>query len=64
MTTIHLHEKTTATPRSSWPCLTDFGPVAGTVRQQHRRVSEGAQRGPHDADVTEGSNGIWERLHY
>ena len=22
------------------------------------------QRGPHDADVTEGSSGIWERLHY
>lgn len=22
------------------------------------------QQGPHDADVTEGSSGIWERLHY
>ena len=32
--------------------------------QQRRRLPQGASPGPHEADVTEGSGGIWERLHY
>src|SRR6516164_9552789 len=33
-------------------------------RQQHQRVPCRASAGTHKADVTEGSGGIWERLHY
>jgi hypothetical protein len=32
--------------------------------EQRRRVPQGASARPHEADVTEGSAGIWERLHY
>lgn len=65
MTTIHLHEKTTATPEEFLAGLTDFGPGRGEL---FGNSSDGYLKvhseGPHDADVTEGSNGIWERLHY
>ena len=65
MSTIHLHETTTATPEQFVACLTDFGPgrskLFGNSNDEYLKVHE---RGPHEADVTEGSAGIWERLHY
>jgi hypothetical protein len=65
MPTIHLHQTTTLTPEQYIAGLTDFGPdrsklfdnSAGEYLQVH-------QRGRTEADVTEGSSGIWERLHY
>jgi hypothetical protein len=65
MATIHMHERTTATPEQFIAALTDFGPgrseIFGNSADQYLKVWS---RGPHEADVTEGSNGIWERLHY
>ena len=65
MTTIHLHETTTATPEEFLAGLTDFGPgrkeLFGNSADNYLEVHS---EGPHDADVTEGSSGIWERLHY
>lgn len=65
MPTIHLKLTTTATPEQFVAGLTDFGPG----RQEMFRNSADAylnvhDQGPNDADVTEGSNGVWERLHY
>ncbi|MDA9499210.1 hypothetical protein [Bradyrhizobium sp. CCBAU 11357] len=65
MSTIHLHRTTTATPEQYVAGLTDFGPgrsklfdnSSDAYLKVHRRS------GSH-ADVTEGSGGIWERLHY
>ena len=65
MTTIHLHQTTNLTPEQYIAGLTDFGPGRAklfpnsadeylTVHQQSRT----------EADVTEGSGGVWERLHY
>ena len=65
MPTIHLHRTTTLTPEQYVAGLTDFGPGRSklfpnsadeylTVHQQSRT----------EADVTEGSGGVWERLHY
>ncbi|WP_458764981.1 hypothetical protein [Cupriavidus basilensis] len=65
MSTIHFHYKTTSTPEQFVAGLTDFGPGRSTLfgnsadaylKVHHRSHSE--------ADVTEGSGGIWERLHY
>jgi len=65
MTTIHLHEKTTATPEEFLAGLTDFGPGRGELfGNSTDNYLEVHNQGPHDADVTEGSSGIWERLHY
>ncbi|QCQ92847.1 hypothetical protein [Rhodococcus sp. SGAir0479] len=65
MTTIHLHQTTTATPEQFVAGLTDFGPgrqeLFGNSADSYLQVHH---QGPHDADVTEGSSGIWERLHY
>lgn len=65
MTTIHLQKTTTATPEQVLAGLTDFGPgreeIFGRSADSYLKVH---QQGPHDADVTEGSSGIWERLHY
>jgi hypothetical protein len=65
MSTIHLHETTTATPEQFLAGLTDFGPgrskLFGNSTDDYLKVHA---RGPHEADVTEGSHGIWERLHY
>ncbi len=66
MTTIHLHRTTTATPEQFIAGLTDFGPgrkelFANSADNYLEVHHEGP---PHDADVTEGSMGIWERLHY
>jgi hypothetical protein len=65
MTTIHLHQTTTATPEQFLAGLTDFGPGRSKIfpnsADGYLKVHD---RGPDQADVTEGSNGIWERLHY
>src|ERR1043165_7983642 len=65
MSTIHLHEKTTATPEQFIAALTDFGPgrskLFGNSADEYLKVHD---RGPTQADVTEGSGGIWERLRY
>jgi hypothetical protein len=65
MSTIHLHQTTTSTPEQFIAGLTDFGPgrskLFGNSADGYLQVHH---RGPTDADVTEGSSGIWERLHY
>src|SRR5262249_42532271 len=65
MSTIHLHQTTTATPQQFLTALTDFGPgrskLFGNSADKYLKVHG---RGPTEADVTEGSAGIWERLHY
>ena len=65
MATIHLHQTTTSTPEQILAALVDFGPsrskLFGNSADEYLEVHH---RGPSDADVTEGSRGIWERLHY
>jgi len=65
MATIHLKETTTATPEQFVAGLTDFGPgraeLFGRSDDDYLKVHD---QGPGQADVTEGSAGIWERLHY
>ncbi|QOZ31890.1 hypothetical protein [Bradyrhizobium sp. CCBAU 53421] len=65
MSTIHLHRTTRLTPEQYVSGLTDFGPgrskLFGNSADAYLKVHD---RGPSHADVTEGSNGIWERLHY
>jgi hypothetical protein len=65
MPTIHFTETTTATPEQFLAGLTDFGPgrqeLFGNSADKYLKVHE---EGPGYADVTEGSNGIWERLRY
>jgi hypothetical protein len=65
MSTIHFHQTTTSTPEQFIAGLTDFGPgrskLFGNSADEYLKVHH---QGPSDADVTEGSGGIWERLHY
>jgi hypothetical protein len=65
MSTIRLHATTTSTPEQFVNGLTDFGPgraeLFGNSTDEYLVVHS---RGDHEADVTEGSAGIWERLHY
>src|SRR5687767_13303722 len=65
MSTIRLHKTTTATPEQFLAGLTDFGPgrskLFANSADEYLKVH---RRGPTNADVTEGSGGIWERLHY
>lgn len=65
MSTIHFNQTTTLTPDQYVAGLTDFGPgrskVFGNSADEYLKVHS---KGTHDADVTEGSGGIWERLHY
>ena len=65
MPTVHFTETTTATPEQFLAGLTDFGPgrqeLFGNSSDKYLKVHE---KGPTYADVTEGSNGIWERLEY
>ena len=65
MSTFRFHENTTSTPEQFIAGLTDFGPgrskLFGRSADEYLKVHH---RGPKDADVTEGSGGIWERLHY
>jgi hypothetical protein len=65
MSTLHFHQTTTATPEQFLAAITDFGPgrsalfprSADDYLEVHGKSSD-------QADVTEGSGGIWERLHY
>lgn len=65
MSTIEFQTNTTLTPEQFVAGLTDFGPgreqvfpnSADSYLNVHSLV-------PGEADVTEGSGGIWERLHY
>jgi hypothetical protein len=65
MSTIHLHQSTTLTPEQYIAGLTDFWPdrskLFGNSADEYLKVH---QRDRTQADVTEGSGGIWERLHY
>lgn len=65
MTTIHMHQTTTATPAQFLAALTDFGPGRSELFPNSAdgdlKVHD---RGSDWADVTEGSGGIWERLSY
>jgi hypothetical protein len=65
MSTIHLHQTTTSTPEQYVAGLTDFGPgrskLFGNSADDYLKVHH---QGGSEADVTEGSGGIWERLHY
>ena len=65
MSTIQFHATTTSTPDQFIAGLTDFGPgrekVFPNSADSYLTVhSQGARQ----ADVTEGSGGIWERLQY
>jgi hypothetical protein len=65
MSTIRLHQRTTLTPEQYVGGLTDFGP--GRWKLFANSADECLKvhcRSHTEADVTEGSNGIWERLHY
>jgi hypothetical protein len=65
MPTIHMHQTTTLTPEQYIAGLTDFGPgrsqLFANSTDAYLKVHN---RGPSQADVTEGSGGIWERLRY
>jgi hypothetical protein len=65
MATLHFTAKTTATPEQFVAALSDFGPgraklFENSTDDELKVHSQGAT----EADVTEGSGGIWERLHY
>ena len=65
MATLHFQATTTATPEQFVAALTDFGPgrskVFENTSDDELKVHS---QGPTEADVTEGSHGIWERLRY
>ena len=65
MATIRMHQTTTSTPEQFIAGLTDFGPgrskLFGNSADEYLKVHH---RGRTEADVTEGSGGIWERLDY
>jgi hypothetical protein len=62
---MRFHQTTTLTPEQYVAGLTDFGPgrskLFGNSADEYLKVHS---LGPAEADVTEGSDGIWERLHY
>jgi hypothetical protein len=65
MSTFHLHQTTTATPEQFIAGLTDFGPGRSELFPNSADdYLEVHDQGPAEADVTEGSGGVWERLHY
>ena len=65
MPTIHFHRITRLTPEQYIAALTDFGPgrskIFGRSADEYLKVH---QKDRTQADVTEGSGGFWERLHY
>jgi hypothetical protein len=65
MSTIHFKATTSSTPEQFIAGLTDFGPgrseLFGNSADGYLKVHS---QGPGEADVTEGSKGVWERLHY
>src|ERR1700741_2429427 len=65
MSTIHFHQTTKATPEQFIAALTDFGPGRDKLFPNSADAYLKVHHlGSHEADVTEGSQGIWERLHY
>jgi hypothetical protein len=64
-TSFHFHATTSATPEQYIAALTDFGPgrakLFGNSADSYLEVHS---MGATEADVTEGSAGVWERLHY
>jgi hypothetical protein len=65
MSQIHFSQTTTLSPEQFVAGLTDFGPGRSKVfsksADDYLKVHD---VGPTEADVTEGSGGVWERLHY
>src|SRR4029077_16365812 len=65
MATLHFNKTTTATPEQIVSAITDFGPgrekIFGNSADADLKVHG---QGADWADVTEGSGGVWERLHY
>jgi hypothetical protein len=65
VSTIHVHQTTTLTPEQYVAGLTDFGPgrskLFGNSADEYLKVHH---LGLLQADVTESSGGVWERLHY
>lgn len=65
MATLHFNATTTATPEQFVAGLTDFGPGRAKIFENSTDDElEVHSQGATEADVTEGSGGIWERLHY
>ena len=65
MPTLHFTLNTTATPEQFRAGLTDFGPGRGKLFANSKDgYLEVHSLGATEADVTEGSAGIWERLRY
>jgi hypothetical protein len=65
MSTIYFDEMTTATPEQFIAGLTDFGPGRAKLFPNSADSYLAVHHlGAHEADVTEGSGGVWERLHY
>jgi len=65
MSTIRIHQTTTATPEQFVAGLTDFGPGRSKLFPNSADdYVEVHKQGPTDADVTGRSRGVWERLHY
>ena len=65
MSRIHFNQTTTLSPEEFVTGLTDFGPGRSKVfsksADDYLKVHH---LGSAEADVTEGSGGVWERLHY
>jgi hypothetical protein len=65
MSRIHFQANTTSTPEQFVAGLTDFGPGRSKVFSNSADAYLTVHRlGATEADVTEGSGGIWERLTY
>ena len=65
MSRIHFNQTTTLSPEQFVAGLTDFGPGRSKVFSKSADDSLKVHHlGPAEADVTEGSGGVWERLHY
>ncbi len=65
MATFHFKATTKATPEQFVAALTDFGPGRAEIFENSTDDElKVHSQGPTEADVTEGSKGIWERLHY
>jgi hypothetical protein len=65
MPKFNFHQTASVTPEQFVAALTDFGPGRAELFENstddYLKVHG---KGPTEADVTEGSSGIWERLHY
>ena len=65
MTTVHFNKTTTATPEQFVAGLTDFGPGRSKLfANSSDGYLEVYSQSATEADVKEGSGGVWERLRY